>query len=175
MVSGLCIQIVIFLKFQWPFCLLARGSPAGFTSRRRQIEEKPEQITRYPCADLNYNRPIVFRHFLWLHISILIHRLGSSSLLPFTMSSSSCSSAYCPKEMADGAELHVLAVDDSVVERMSLERMLKNSAYKGMQSAISFSPFCYILLLTVVNVFDKNMTSGDERFLGYNSFIVFLS
>ncbi|KAG0473737.1 hypothetical protein HPP92_015594 [Vanilla planifolia] len=49
------------------------------------------------------------------------------------MAAASCSPSSPGSDLkgeSDGGELHVLAVDDSVVERMFLERMLKKSEYK---------------------------------------------
>ncbi|KAK8926007.1 Two-component response regulator ARR17 [Platanthera zijinensis] len=45
-------------------------------------------------------------------------------------SSSSSAPAFDPMAEVDAGELHVLAVDDCVVERLFLERMLKDSEYK---------------------------------------------
>ncbi|PKA50554.1 Two-component response regulator ARR17 [Apostasia shenzhenica] len=52
-----------------------------------------------------------------------------------------------PEREADGGELHVLAVDDSIVERMLLERMLKNSAYKVTTAENGVRALEYLSLL----------------------------
>ena len=61
------------------------------------------------------------------------------------MGSSSCSKGIGEGDHHD--QLHVLAVDDSVIERKLLEALLKNSSYKGMINVISEN---FLFLLTTV-------------------------
>ncbi|KAJ8437259.1 hypothetical protein Cgig2_010084 [Carnegiea gigantea] len=44
---------------------------------------------------------------------------------------SSCSSYACISRMEFGEEFHVLAVDDNLIDRKLVERLLKNSSCKG--------------------------------------------
>ncbi|XP_020584395.1 two-component response regulator ARR17-like [Phalaenopsis equestris] len=74
------------------------------------------------------------------------------------MDSSSFSPVYDPKGEGDAGELHVLAVDDSVVERLFLERMLKNSEYKVTTAENGVRALEYLGLLGGAEEGNQNKT-----------------
>lgn len=53
---------------------------------------------------------------------------------------------------ADSEEAHVLAVDDSLVDRKVIERLLKISSFKGNQKILNFTFLFFLFLFLVVYI-----------------------